>query len=63
MRGKFAEIALEWVVVAHFALMQGFPALHSTASNKKRKPSQHVTATALKNGAEGETRHFGTVMP
>jgi len=41
--------------VAHFALMQGFPALHSTASNKKRKPSQHVTATALKNGAKGRT--------
>ena len=36
--------------------MQGFSVLHATASNKKRKPSQHVTETALKNGAEGETR-------
>ena len=42
-----------WHRVAHFALIQGFSTLHAMAPNKKRKPLQRVTVTALKNGAEG----------
>lgn len=41
-----------WHSLAHFSPNGAFSSLPATARNKK-KPSQYVTATALKNSAEG----------
>ena len=47
MRGKFAEIALEWVVVAHFALISR---LRRQLQSTRQEPP---TAVALRHAPAG----------
>lgn len=42
-----------WHSLAHFSPNGAFSSLPATARNKKEKPLQYVTVTALKSGAEG----------
>ena len=57
--GCLAGYADSWagrVVFERLTRNGAFSPLLATARNKKEKPSQYVTATALKSGAEGGTR-------
>lgn len=51
-----------WHSLAHFSPKGAFSPLLATARNKKEKPSQYVTATALKSGARAGL-HFSRHRP